>query len=101
MPDDPRAREELLAQIEARRAGVAAFLHDVRPRRNRLTNISIISSAMAAVFVAGPALGGTKFTDGVKEELSLASGASVWRPLCLETAMSGRLDRLRGCGHFL
>jgi O-antigen/teichoic acid export membrane protein len=83
MPDDPRVREELLAQIEARREGIAAFLHDVRPRRNRLTNISIISSAMAALFVAGPALAGPQFTDGVKQELSLSSGASVWRALCL------------------
>jgi hypothetical protein len=83
MPDDPRVREELLAQIEARRAGIAAFLHDVRPRRNRLTNISIISSAMAAVFVAGPALAGPQLTDGVKRELSLASAVPVWRALCL------------------
>jgi hypothetical protein len=83
MPDDPRVRAELRAKIEARRAGIAAFLHDVRPRRNRLTNISIISSALAAVFVAGPALAGQTFTDGVKRELSLSSGALVWRPLCL------------------
>ena len=83
MPDDPRVRAELRTQIETRRAGIAAFLHEVRPRRNRLTNISIISSAMAAVFVAGPALAGLPFTDAVKRELSLSSGAAVWRPLCL------------------
>lgn len=57
MSDDPRNREELLTQIEDRRAGITAFLHEVRPRRNRLTNVSIVSSALAAVFVAGPALG--------------------------------------------
>jgi hypothetical protein len=83
MPDDPSVRAELRAQIETRRAGIAAFLRQVRPRRNRLTNISIISSAMAAVFVAGPALAGPPFTDAVKQELSLSSPASVWRPLCL------------------
>lgn len=83
MPDDPGVRAELRARIETRREGIAAFLHDVRPRRNRLTNISIVSSAMAAVFVAGPALAGQPFTDTVKRELSLSSGAAVWRPLCL------------------
>jgi MFS family permease len=83
MPEDPSVRAELQAKIERRRAGIAAFLREVRPRRNRLTNISIISSAMAAVFVAGPALAGPPFTDAVKQELSLASGASVWRPLCI------------------
>jgi MFS family permease len=83
MPDDPRVRDELLTQIENRRAGITAFLHEVRPRRNRLTNISIISSALAAALVAGPALGGTGFTDSVKQELSLTTGAMVWRPLCI------------------
>ncbi|MEU4390325.1 hypothetical protein [Kribbella sp. NPDC023855] len=81
--DDPRVRAELRTKIETRRAGIAAFLHDVRPRRNRLTNISIISSALAAVLVAGPALAGMPFTDTVKRELSLSSGAAVWRPLCV------------------
>jgi MFS family permease len=83
MSDDPAARAQLRAQIETRRAGITAFLHDVRPRRNRLTNISIVSSALAAVLVAGPALGGPAFTNGVKEELSIATPAGVWRPLCV------------------
>lgn len=83
MAEDSGVRAELRAQIVARREGIAAFLHDVRPRRNRLTNVSIISSALAAVFVAGPALAGTQFTDGVKQQLSLSNGAAVWRPLCL------------------
>ena len=83
MPEDPGARAELRAQIEARRAGIAHYLRDVRPRRNRLTNISIVSSALAAVFVAGPAVAGPAFTDAVKQELSLSSGVAVWRSLCL------------------
>lgn len=83
MPDDPKVRAELRAQIETRRAGIAAFLHEVRPRRNRLTNISIISSALAAVFVAPPALAGPAFTDAVRDELSLKNAVPVWRALCL------------------
>lgn len=83
MSEESSVRAELRAQIVARREGIAVFLHEVRPRRNRLTNVSIISSALAAAFVAGPALGGMQFTDGVKQELSLSSGAFVWRPLCV------------------
>lgn len=92
MTDDRRPRDELLAQIEARRDGITAFLHDVRPRRNRLTNISIISSAMAAVFVAGPAVVGQPFIDSVKRELSLSSGADVWRPLCFAALVVSMLS---------
>ncbi|MEU4295463.1 hypothetical protein AB0E63_45210 [Kribbella sp. NPDC026596] len=83
MTDDPNARAELRAQIEARRAGIATFLHGARPRRNRLINVSIVSSATAAVLVGGPALAGPPFTNAIKEELSLSSPASVWQPLCL------------------
>ncbi|MGW1344009.1 hypothetical protein ACWCOV_23395 [Kribbella sp. NPDC002412] len=83
MAEDIDVRAELRARIETRRAGIAAFLRDVRPRRNRLTNISIVSSALAAAFVAGPALTGVQFTERVKEDLSLDTSAAVWQPLCL------------------
>jgi uncharacterized membrane protein len=96
MRDDPRLREELLAQIEARRAGIAAFLHEVRPRRNRLANISIISSAMAAVLVAGPAVAGQPFTDGVRHALALDSGSTVWRTLCLAALVVSMVSVISG-----
>lgn len=83
MAEDIDVRAELRARIETRRAGIAAFLRDVRPRRNRLTNISIVSSALAAAFVAGPALTGVRFTERVKQDLSLDTSAAVWQPLCL------------------
>lgn len=83
MAEDIDVRAELRAQIENRRAGIAAFLREVRPRRNRLTNISIVSSALAAAFVAGPALMGVQFTERVKGDLSLDTSAAVWQPLCL------------------
>jgi hypothetical protein len=83
MSDDPTGRTELRAQIEGRRAGIATFLHDARPRRNRLINVSVVSSATAAVLVGGPALGGARFTNAVKDEFSLGSAASIWQPLCI------------------
>lgn len=87
MRDDAELRRDLSARIEARRACIAAFLHDVRPRRNRLANISIVSSAMAAVFVAGPAFGGQEFTQAVKEVLSLSQPSVVWRVLCMAAVL--------------
>ncbi|RZT15462.1 hypothetical protein EV649_6251 [Kribbella sp. VKM Ac-2569] len=96
MPDDPRVRAELRTQIETRRAGIAAFLRDVRPRRNRLTNISIVSSALAAALVAGPALGGAPFTNGVKDQLSIGSAADVWRPLCLAALIVSLVSVISG-----
>ena len=83
MSDDPAVRAELRARIDTRRAGITAFLHDVRPRRNRLTNISIVSSAIAAALVAGPGVAGPEFVNAIKEELSIANGALVWQSLCL------------------
>lgn len=83
MRDDAELRRDLAARIEGRRASIAVFLHDVRPRRNRLANISIVSSAMAAVFVAGPAAGGPDFTKEIQQALSLGDPSVVWRLLCL------------------
>jgi hypothetical protein len=73
----------LLGHVVARRASVTAFIRETRPRLNRLANISIVASAVAAVFTAGPALGGEGFTAGVQSALALRSDSVVWRVLCL------------------
>lgn len=83
MGDNVDVRLELIRRIEARRAGIDAFLRRVRPRTVRLANISIVSSAVAAVFTAGPAFGGTSFTEAVQRGFSLESSSIVWRVLCL------------------
>jgi hypothetical protein len=77
------ARQELLGRIIARRASIEDFLRLARPRGNRLVNTAIVSSALAAVLTAGPALGGETFSDGVASGLSLSSDSLVWRTLCL------------------
>lgn len=74
--------QELLQTIEQRRRSVNAYLRRARPRYERLTYLTIISSALAAALTAGPALGGKDFADGVSGILGLEGGASVWRPLC-------------------
>lgn len=81
--DEATLRHELTVRIDRRREGLAAFLRRARPRRNRLTNISVIGSALAAVLTAGPAFGGAKFTTSVQGALALPSDSVVWRTLCL------------------
>jgi hypothetical protein len=76
-------REELLGQIAHRRTSIDEWLRVNRPRSSRLSTVSIISSALAAVFVAGPALGGEQFTGSAADALSLDTGAPVWRFLCV------------------
>jgi hypothetical protein len=76
-------RQELLGQIAHRRASIDEWLRSNRPRSNRLSTVSITCSALAAVFVAGPALGGEQFTGGTADALSFDTGAPVWRILCL------------------
>ena len=84
MTDDAKARKQLCARIKARRADIDEFLTHARPRRNVLTNVSIVCSALAAVFTATPALGGPKAVQAIADNLSLPGGPpAVWRPLCL------------------
>lgn len=83
MPEESTTRTELLRRIDAKRQAVAVYLRRVRPRRNRLSNISIIGSALAAVLTAGPALGGVTFSTGVQHIFGLQDDSTVWRVLCL------------------
>jgi hypothetical protein len=83
MPEDDRLRRDLLARIEQRRAGVQAFLRANRPRIRRRANVTIVLSSLAAVFTAGPALGGEPFAESVQNSLGLSTESIVWRVLCL------------------
>ncbi|MGO4384981.1 hypothetical protein [Specibacter sp. RAF43] len=87
MSEDPQARQELSAHIIQRRSSILAFLRDARPRRNRLINISIFGSALAAVLTVGPAVGGTRFTGAVQGIFSLHDDSIVWRVLCLAAVL--------------
>lgn len=83
MAEDDALRRDLLARIDLRRAGVQAFLRENRPRIRRRANITIVLSSMAAVFTAGPALGGEPFAESVQRSLGLSTDSIVWRVLCL------------------
>jgi|tagenome__1003787_1003787.scaffolds.fasta_scaffold18504725_1 hypothetical protein len=83
MTDDARLRRQLKARIEDRQADIDAYLQRTRPRRNVLLNISLVSSALAAVFTAGPAVAGPTFVNGTMNAFNLSSPARVWQPLCI------------------
>jgi hypothetical protein len=83
MADDDQLRRDLLARIEIRRAAVQAFLRDNRPRIRRRANVTIWLSSLAAVFTAGPAIGGEPFARSVQQNLNLSADSTVWRVLCL------------------
>lgn len=83
MAEDDGLRRDLLARIDLRRAGVQAFLRENRPRIRRRANVSIVLSSLAAVFTAGPALGGEPFAESVQRNLGLSAESVVWRVLCL------------------
>jgi hypothetical protein len=83
MTEDGELRQDLLSRIEARRASVQAFLHRQRPRTRRRTNVAIVLSSLAALFTAGPAVGGETFAGTVQNTLNLRSESYVWRVLCL------------------
>jgi hypothetical protein len=83
MAEDSEQRRDLLMRIEARRAGVQAFLRENRPRIRRRANITIVLTSLSAAFTAGPALGGDTFASSVQNGLGLATDSVVWQVLCL------------------
>ena len=87
MADDDALRQDLLWRIEARRASIQAYLRAHRPRIRRRATITVVLSSLAALFTAGPALGGQSFAESVQNSLGLASDSYVWRTLCLLTML--------------
>jgi hypothetical protein len=87
MAEDDVLRRDLLWRIEARRASIQAYLHERRPRTRRVATITIVLSSLAALFTAGPALGGEPFAQSVQNALGLASDSYVWRTLCFLTLL--------------
>lgn len=81
--DDEALRRGLIARIDARRADLRFFLSRQRPRIRRLATATIVLTSLAAVFTAGPAVGGENFSGAVQKALGLRSDSYVWRVLCL------------------
>ncbi|MBL8928055.1 MAG: hypothetical protein JNM77_17765 [Pseudonocardia sp.] len=79
---------DLLEEINTQQESVDAYLNGAKPRSSRLTTVNIVASAVAAALTAGPAMGGTSFTEALQRILSLPEQATVWRVLCLGATLS-------------
>ena len=83
MSDQDDLKQKLLDKIKARRAAINGYASALEQRGVRLANLSIVCTTATTVLAAGPALGGTKFTDGASSLLGLTSNSIVWQVLCL------------------
>ena len=83
MGEDDELRQKLIQRIEAKRVKINAFGHELERSGDRLNNLSLGCTAMAAITTAGPALGGEKFAAFVQQLFGLGNLSSVWQPLCL------------------
>ena len=83
MNETPDTRQLLSTRIEQKQQAVRSYLGRERPRRNKLSNISVVGSALAAMLTAGPAFGGTGFTNAIQGVFLLEDDSVVWRVLCL------------------
>ncbi|MCE7008143.1 hypothetical protein LWC34_35800 [Kibdelosporangium philippinense] len=81
--NEEQQRQQLIERIQRRRLEIDEFLDRARPRTNRLTVFSVVSSALAAAFTAGPAIGGPGMASAVQGQLGLPSESIVWQVLCL------------------
>ena len=87
MVEGSDGRADLLARIAAKRASVQAHLRENRPKARRRANITLVLTSLGAVFTAGPAVGGERFSGGVASSLGLSGDSVVWRVLCLATVL--------------
>ena len=83
MDETSDTRQRLSNRIDQKQRDLQSYLGRERPRRTRLAGISIVGSALAAAFTAGPAVGGTGFTNAVAAAFNLSDDSIVWRGLCL------------------
>lgn len=83
MDESADTRQRLSDRIDQKQQAIRTYIGRERPRRNRLSNISIVGSALAAMLTAGPAVGGTGFTEAIQGIFNLQEDSVVWRFLCL------------------
>ena len=82
MADQTDLRQDLLARIAARRAGIEAYVRDRQPRVRRRSTALLTLTSASAVFTAGPALGGVPFAEAVRNALDVETTSFVWQTLC-------------------
>lgn len=73
-------RKRLRQRIRDRQFDLDSFINRAGPRNNRFTLFSIVATGVAGLLTAGPAAGGTPFTQALTRALGLTSPS--WRMLC-------------------
>ena len=79
MPENDSA---LLEREEAKREELRAYVSKVRPRKRRLTNLTLYCGSIATVLTATPGLGGEAVTSWLALHVFGAT-APAWQILCL------------------
>jgi hypothetical protein len=79
--------DALLRRIRRRRRSVDAYLRSTRPRAQRLTNVCIVSSALASLLMSGPGVGGEAFIGETVRTFDLDGPPQAWQPICLLAAV--------------
>ncbi|NRR30933.1 hypothetical protein HSX11_12160 [Oxalobacteraceae bacterium] len=76
--------DALLNRVREKRRRIAAFNDKFGPRGALLTNVSIVSSAIATLLTAGPAIGGFRLTQALGQ---VSDNSPSWRVLCAGAAL--------------
>jgi hypothetical protein len=82
MSETTDLQSKLLETVKTRHSSAASYARALEMRANRLSNTSIICTAVTAVLTAGPALGRENFSTFVSGVLK-TSDSAVWGTLCL------------------
>jgi hypothetical protein len=82
MDEKEELNQKLLDTVKAKRASTANYARSLESHANRLTNTSIICTAVTAVLTAGPAIGRENFTQFITGIIKVPDSA-VWGTLCL------------------
>jgi hypothetical protein len=83
---DMQPAGDLSRRIAAKREQVDEFIRRMKPRKQRLVNLSIVAGLAAAALTAAPAAGGATFSGWLTRTFGLDSPA--WQILCGAAALS-------------
>lgn len=81
MNNEDDLQHRLLSKIKTRRESINVFVRNLDRRAVRLTNLSIICSALTSALTAAPAFGGVNFIEGM-QQLGMSGDPPVWRVVC-------------------
>jgi hypothetical protein len=89
------SRAVLARHIAERRAEIRAWIAGAAPRSRRLTNLSIVGSAVAGLLTVGPAAGGPSLTAAITKALELEA-VDLQRAAELYSQASAEVSFIRG-----